>query len=147
MPPDNALERSVKAWKERFRGPFYEDVRRHSIDPALVETAWLDRCDLFAAANRAWMIAAIAWLLGTIALLAAAFLFEADRFFYGSGAALLFLLGLPVFQFASEWLESLLQCPCCGAKAMEWKLLGTPDPSALQSCVSCGCELHPNSDA
>jgi hypothetical protein len=136
----------VKAWKEWFRGPFYEDAKRHSIDPAFVETAWQDRCDSFAAANRAWMIAAIAWLLITIALVAAAFLFRDDWLFYGSGAALLFLLGMPIFEFASEWLESILQCPSCGERAMEWKLFGTPDPSTLESCGSCGCQLHPNSD-
>jgi len=145
--PNNALERSVKAWMERFRGPFYEDVKQHSIDPAVVETAWQDRCESFAAANRAWMIASIAWLLVTFALVAAAFLSEDYRFSYGSGAALLFLLGMPVFEFASEWLESLLQCPCCGERAMQWELFGTPDPYLLQSCGSCGCQLHPNSDA
>ena len=115
------------------------------VDPAVVAVAWQERCELFAARNKTWMRVAALWLAATGALLAAAFLSEEHAALYGASAAVLFIVGMPVFQIASFGLSRALQCPSCGQRALPRgfkAIFVVPDPATLQSCNSCGCRLR-----
>jgi hypothetical protein len=92
---------------DRFQGglpPF------KSVD---VSAEWKQRCDMFRARNRRWLIAAFAWLIAAGAAAGLAFLgiLPIDAYLY---AALFLTLGLAVFGAASSLVPARLKCPNCG---------------------------------